>query len=82
MPERQCRAWKADAEAVGAYAEAEEASVGDAEGQRADAKSQEANADASIVAQRLAELTQGQEAALETFVRQTEAKRVMQSLAE
>ena len=41
--------------------------MGDAEGQRVDAKSQGIDAEASIAAQRLAELTQGQEAALGDF---------------
>ena len=47
--------------------------MGDVEGQKADVE-------ATVAAQRLVELTQGQEAALEIFVGQTGAKRVTQSL--
>jgi len=41
--------------------------VGDAEGQRVDTERQGADAEASVAAQRLAELTQGEEAALGDF---------------
>jgi len=66
-------------EAAGSCAEPEEASVGDAEGLRADAK-------ASVVVQRLAELMHGQELVLAGFVwarlGASEPDRVMQSLSE
>ena len=58
--------------------------MGDAEGQRADAKSQEANTEALVVAQRLAELLQGQEATPKEFswgrLSAGESRRVTQCL--
>jgi len=68
---------EADAEAAGNHAKVEEASVDDVEGLRDDGE-------ASVATQRLAQLTQGQEAAPEEFLWDRlstgEPRRVTQSL--